>query len=83
MVCAPRTSRSMQKLQAWMDKKGWCDNDVAEALRGSRKISRVQVSRIRRGITGTSVLTAKALAALTGIRWSAFVEVPAKPKKRA
>lgn len=68
-----------------MNKKGWVDSDVANALheRGSRKISRVQISRIRRGITGTSIPTAKALGALTGLRWTLFLEAVMKPKKKA
>jgi transcriptional regulator with XRE-family HTH domain len=60
----------MRKLQQWMDRHKKKDEDVARAIR----ISRPQVSRIRRGITTASAITAHRLEALTGIKWFHFIE---------
>jgi transcriptional regulator with XRE-family HTH domain len=67
----------MRKLQTWMDKQGVRDAQVAITL----NLSRVQVSRIRRGITKASVPTAHALEALTKIKWWYFVDGEATPPK--
>ena len=48
----------MSKLQRWMNENGFDDNHVAAKV----GLSRVQVSRIRRGICGTSPATARKLA---------------------
>jgi transcriptional regulator with XRE-family HTH domain len=69
----------MTKLAEWMKHKGWRDHQVAKLL----KISRVQVSRIRRGKCGCSVDTAKKLAKLSGEPWHLFIVNDAPPKKKA
>lgn len=60
----------MTKLQLWMTKHGKIDAEVARAV----KRTRPQISRIRRGITGTTATTAKRLEALTGIKWFHFMD---------
>ena len=60
----------MRTLAQWMKQHGVRDAAVAAQL----KISRVQVSRIRRGKCGCSVETAKKLAKLTGIAWHLFLD---------
>lgn len=60
----------MKKLQTWMNRNGWRDHHVAEKV----NVTRTQVSRIRRKKSGCSVETAKALAKLTGIRWTYFID---------
>lgn len=60
----------MTKLQKWMDRNGKRDAHVARAIR----LSRPQISRIRRGITGASRTTALRLEALTGIKWWHFMD---------
>lgn len=88
MVCVTRTRpfshhvlnsyiRCMTKLQLWMTKHGKVDSEVARAV----KRSRPQISRIRRGITATTVTTAKRLEALTGIRFWNFIEASHKAKR--
>lgn len=69
----------MTKLQKWMTENGWRDPHVAERI----GVSRAQISRIRRGKTGVSIATAKALAKLTGYRWHVFLQaVPVRSAKR-
>lgn len=53
-----------------MDAHGLKDGDVAAKLKA---VSRVTVSRIRRGINGTSKPTAHKLEKLTGIPWHQFI----------
>lgn len=70
----------MHNLQAWMTANKESDETLAEKL----SMSRVQVSRIRRGINGASKATALKLEDLTGIPWHAFIEpaskAPTKPE---
>ena len=63
------------KLQEWMDKRDLVDADVSAIT----KVSRPEISRIRRGLCRASVPTAKALHKLTGIPWPELVEAP-QPK---
>jgi len=58
------------QLQAWMTKHKMRDHQVARLV----KRSRVQISRIRRGKTYTSVPTAMRLQKLTGIAWWNFIK---------
>lgn len=67
----------MTKLQQWMDKNGLDDGALAKLV----KRSRPQISRIRRGVVGASVATARALERVTGIKWWHFVP-GAAPEKR-
>jgi len=60
----------MTKLQSWMTKNGKIDREIAQAV----KVSRPQISRIRRGKIGASYKTAIRLEALTKIKWWNFVE---------
>lgn len=61
-------------LQQWMSSNGKRDEDVAELV----GISRVQVSRIRRGLSHASSDTAKHLASLTGTNWTDFIKPPSE-----
>lgn len=65
----------MSKLQTWMNKNGQVDADVARSTR----LSRPQISRIRRGIHTASEKTARRLEALTGIKWWHFMTIEKKP----
>jgi transcriptional regulator with XRE-family HTH domain len=67
------------KLDVWMKAHGLCDREVALKI----KISRVQVSRIRRGIHGASVKTAMRLQELTGLKWWTFVRGAQQKGKKA
>jgi transcriptional regulator with XRE-family HTH domain len=72
------------RLQIWMRKNALRDDDVARKI----KVSRVQISRIRRGINGASVETAMKLQELTRIKWHNFIRYavqrpPYKTKARA
>jgi transcriptional regulator with XRE-family HTH domain len=60
----------MSRLQKWMEKTGETDLSLSQKL----GISRVQVSRIRRGVNGASKATAQKIHALTGIPWPTFIE---------
>jgi transcriptional regulator with XRE-family HTH domain len=64
----------MHNLQTWIDEHGKRDEDVAEAV----GISRVQVSRIRRGKSYARPDTAEKLADLVGGEWTDFIKPPAK-----
>jgi plasmid maintenance system antidote protein VapI len=61
-----------------MNTNGLKDHEVAPRV----KLSRVQISRIRRGKTGTSVRAAMRLQELTGIRFTNFLLVPVPVKRR-
>lgn len=52
-----------------MAKNGLRDHQVAN----NAGVSRVQISRIRRGVCGASVPTARRLEKLTKIKWHYFV----------
>lgn len=65
-----RTLCRMSKLQSWMDSQG--ENDLSLAQKVG--VSRVQMSRIRRGINGASKTTALELERVTGIAWYTFIE---------
>lgn len=67
----------MTKLQQWMTKNGKRDGDVARAVR----LSRPQISRLRRGLTGAKKASAVRLQALTGIKWWHFVDAPNRQKR--
>lgn len=60
----------MTKLQKWMTANDRNDAAVGRAI----KLDRSQVSRIRRGETGTSQKTALRLETLTGIKWWHFMD---------
>lgn len=60
----------MTKLQLWMNKNCMDDAAVARHI----KLSRPQVSRIRRGLCAAKVDSAKRLEALTGIKWHTFMD---------
>lgn len=60
----------MHNLQEWMTENKESDETLAAKL----AISRVQVSRIRRGINGASKATAQRIEALTGLPWHSFIE---------
>lgn len=60
----------MTRLQQWMTRHGKRDAEVARAV----KRSRPQISRIRRGVTDASGITAHRLEALTGIKWWHFMD---------
>jgi transcriptional regulator with XRE-family HTH domain len=60
-----------------MTKHALLDRQVAKKI----GVSRVQVSRIRRGITGASVKTSMRLQELTGHRWWHFLGQDQKPKR--
>lgn len=64
----------MTVLQVWMSANCKLDAEVARAV----KMSRPQISRIRRGVTTTTRRTAKELEKLTGIRWWKFLDTPRK-----
>jgi len=66
------------KLQEWMTRNKLNDGEVAKRL---KSISRVQISRIRRGVACASTKTAMQLQQLTGIRWHHFVRQPPKMKR--
>lgn len=68
----------MTKLQHWMTKHSKVDSEVARAV----KLSRPQISRIRRGITAARPTTAHRLEALTGIKWWHFVTVQKRGRQR-
>jgi len=59
----------MSKLARWMKKNRKLDGDVADAA----KLSRSQVSRIRREKTSATYETAMKLEQVTGIRWFHFM----------
>lgn len=59
----------MNKLQKWMTLNNRRDADVGAAV----GLSRVQISRLRRDLTGASVASAKRLAKLTRIPWHNFI----------
>jgi transcriptional regulator with XRE-family HTH domain len=61
----------MTQLAQWMSKRGIGDSALADKAGG--EISRSQISRIRRGISGTSRETAKRLEKITGIPWHEFI----------
>lgn len=57
-----------------MDSHGENDVSLQKKLEiKGRKISRVQVLRIRKGEVGASKQTAQALEAVTGIAWHEFI----------
>lgn len=60
----------MTQLQQWMDDAKETDLTLA----GKLGISRVHVSRLRRGKYGASKATALKLEEVTGIAWHAFIE---------
>lgn len=60
----------MTKLQKWMTANERSDADVGRVI----KLDRSQISRIRRGETGTSHKTALRLELLTGIKWWHFMD---------
>lgn len=62
---------SMERLQEWMEKRGKTDAALAALVDG--KPSRSQISRIRRGISGTSKAAAHKLEKVTGIPWHEFI----------
>lgn len=64
----------MTRLQQWMTRNAKVDSEVARAVRRSRP----QISRIRRGVTAASRVTAQRLEALTGIRWWHFMDAKKK-----
>jgi transcriptional regulator with XRE-family HTH domain len=66
----------MSKLQTWMTRNEKHDADVARLVR----ISRPQVSRIRRGVHAASEKTARRLETLTGIKWWHFMTIEKKPR---
>ena len=68
------TKLDMRDLDQWMKQEGLDDKAVA-ALVGT---SRVQISRIRRGLSGTRRDKAEKLQDLTGIPWPEFIGSPAK-----
>jgi hypothetical protein len=61
----------MTQLATWMAKNKLKDPDLAEKAKG--KVSRSQISRIRRGKSGASPETARVLASLTGMPWHTFI----------
>lgn len=61
----------MTELSEWMKDANMKDAGLAELTGG--KISRSQISRIRRGKGGTSATKAQALAEVTGIPWHSFI----------
>lgn len=73
--------RCMTKLQQWMTKHEQDDAAVARAVR----LSRPQISRIRRGLHATRRTTADRLEKLTGIRWWHFMEIrpTGRPPRKA
>lgn len=68
----------MTKLQHWMTKNQKLDSEVARVV----KLSRPQISRIRRGVTAAGPLTAQKLEQLTGIKWWHFVIAQKRAKRR-
>jgi transcriptional regulator with XRE-family HTH domain len=62
---------TMTQLAEWMKSKGLGDAELAEKAKGD--ISRSQISRIRRGISGASKDTAYKLEKITGIPWHEFI----------
>lgn len=68
----------MTNLQIWMMKEGVRDGDVARKI----KLSRSQISRIRRGETGATHDTALKLAKLTGLDWWQFVQPGTRSKRK-
>jgi predicted transcriptional regulator len=67
------------KLQMWMSAHNYDDDAVARAV---RRVSRVQISRIRRGVSHASIETAMRLQELTGIRWHHFVRCAPEARAR-
>jgi hypothetical protein len=67
-------------LQAWMVENNKTDSDVARHVR----LHRVQISRIRRGLSFASIKTAMRLQQLTRINWQHFVKTPRleQPQRR-
>lgn len=61
----------MTRLSDWMDAKGIKDEALAEKAKGA--VSRTQISRIRRGLSGASKKTAHKLEKITGIPWHEFI----------
>lgn len=61
----------MNKLQQWMTKTANSDDAVARAVKRHRS----QISRIRRGESTASLITAKRLEKLTGISWHHFFDL--------
>lgn len=72
--------RSNNKLDAWMRKHNKRDDDVARAI---RSVSRVQINRIRRGVSFASIKTAMRLEQLTRISWTHFVKQPPQRSRKA
>ena len=70
-------TRAMGKLAEWMTKHGWNDRRVGEAV----ALSRVQISRLRRGRCKASVASAVRLQKLTGLPWHAFIHEPVRHKR--
>jgi transcriptional regulator with XRE-family HTH domain len=66
----------MRKLADWMARKKLDDADVAAQV----GCSRVQVSRIRRGVCRPSPALAMRLETLTKIRWHEFIGAAPPPK---
>jgi transcriptional regulator with XRE-family HTH domain len=62
-----------------MERSGWSDQQVAEAI----KLSRVQVNRLRRGVCVASTATALKLQKLTQIPWHRFIRDPVRKKRAA
>lgn len=60
----------MTALDGWMTKNGWDDAKLAESIGRDRS----QVSRIRRGLSGTTKEVALKLEEITGIAWHSFIE---------
>lgn len=60
----------MDQLQAWMAARSENDHTLAPRV----GVSRVQISRIRRGVTGASKPTAMRLQEVTGIPWYRFID---------
>lgn len=71
--------KKISHLQAWMSAQGLRDRAVA----AKTGLSRVHISRIRRGKVGTKKATALRLQAITKIGWQHFIEPSVTaPKKR-
>jgi plasmid maintenance system antidote protein VapI len=60
----------MTMLDRWMTENGWDDSKLAEAIARDRS----QVSRIRRGVCGTTKEVALRIEKITGIAWHEFIE---------
>lgn len=69
----------MSRLKQWMEDA----KETDQSLGAKVGVSRVQISRIRRGINGASRATAQRLEEVTGIAWSTFIEPSREPAEKS